>query len=109
MALKHAEAGEVVDISPLGEAIHGAKTRAIVKSTSFEAIRLVVPEGTVLPAHQVPGELTLHCLEGCVEIGLGAGSQELSAGQWIYLEGGQVHAVRGLQPSSLLLTIILAR
>lgn len=109
MALKHAKAGEVVDVSPLGEAIDEAKTQAIVKSASFEAIRLIVPEGAVLPAHKVPGELTLHCLEGRVEIGLDTGSRELAAGEWIYLEGGQVHSVKGLQPSSLLLTIILAR
>ncbi|MBP0438039.1 cupin domain-containing protein [Tianweitania sediminis] len=109
MALKHAKAMEVVDVSPLGDALRGSKTHAIVKTASFEAIRLILPEGAVLPAHKVPGELTLHCLEGRVEIRTEGRSLELAAGCWIFLEGDQVHSVEGLQDSSLLLTIMLTR
>ena len=46
MALKHAEPGEVVDLRPLGDRLAAAKTTAIVRTASFEAMRLVVPAGT---------------------------------------------------------------
>lgn len=109
MALKHARAGEPVDLSPLGTGIQEARTEAIVKSRSFEAVRLVVRAGTVIPTHKVPGQITLHCLEGHVEIGLDGSSLKLAAHEWAYLEGGEPHSIRGIEDSSLLLTILFAR
>ena len=107
MALKHATAGEVVNLSPLGERLREARTEAIVKSKSFEAVRLVVHAGRVIPTHKVPGQITLHCLEGRVEIGLYDSSLELGPNDWAYLDGGEPNAVRGIEDSSLLLTILL--
>ena len=107
MALKHATAGEVVNLSPLGEGLREARTEAIVKSKSFEAVRLVVHAGRVIPTHKVPGQITLHCLEGRVELGLDDSSLELGPNEWVYLDGGEPHSVRGIEDSSLLLTILL--
>ncbi|PWG01744.1 cupin domain-containing protein [Sphingosinicella humi] len=105
MALKHANPGEVVDLRPLGSGLKDAKTSALVKSDRFEAVRLIVPAGTTIPPHKVEGFLTLHCLEGRVVLGIGK-DIELQAGDWIYLERGAAHSVRGLEDSSLLLTIL---
>ena len=107
MALKHAGPGETVDLSPLGEALHEARTEAIVKSKFFEAVRLVVRAGALIPMHRVPGPITLHCIEGRVEIGRsGNVSLELASNQWAYLDGGEPHSVRGIEDASLLLTIL---
>lgn len=105
MALKHAEPGEVVSLSPLGSALATAKTSALVKSDRFEAVRLIVPAGSAIPSHRVHGYLTLHCLEGRVVLGVEK-EIALSAGDWIYLERGADHSVRGIEDSSLLLTIM---
>ena len=105
MALKHAEPGEVVNLSPLGSALASAKTSALVKSDRFEAVRLIVPAGSAIPSHRVQGYLTLHCLEGRVALG-GENQITLSAGDWTYLERGADHSVRGIEHSSLLLTIM---
>ncbi len=107
MALHHAVSGEVVDLAPLGPALREAHTQALVKKDDFEAIRLVLPAGDELPAHRVSGRFILHCLEG--RIGLTAPDREieLSAHQWIYFDGGITHAVRAIEDSSLLLTILL--
>lgn len=107
MALPHAEPAEIVDLRPLGTAIPGAKTAAIVKARQFEAIRLVVLAGQEIPFHQVPGEITLHCLEGSVRLGLSQSEVTLTAGDWLYLDGGEPHALTGIEDASLLLTIIL--
>lgn len=104
MALPHAKPGEVIDLRPLGDALAATKTAALVKSDRFEAIRLIVPEGATIPSHQVPGYLTLHCLEGRIE--LGPSGIALAAGEWLYLERGEPHSVRGIEHASLLLTIL---
>jgi len=106
MALHHARSGEIVDLGPLGANLQSAHTTALVKSDTFEAVRLIVPAGTEIPAHHVAGKFTLHCLEGSVRLGLASGDLELSTGQWIFFDGGVTHSVEGIEDSSLLLTIL---
>jgi quercetin dioxygenase-like cupin family protein len=109
MALKHAKAGEVVELHPLGGKLKDAKTAAIIKAESFEAIRLVVLAGKEIPSHEVSGNITLYCLEGRVSLGLEQSSIELNAGEWVYLDGGEPHSVKGIEDSSLLLTILFEK
>lgn len=109
MAIHHAAPGEVVDLRPLGPKLKATKTTALTKADRFEAIRLIVPAGTTIDPHAVAGELTLLCLEGRVRLGLTAREIELAAGEWLYLAGGETHSVKGLEDSSLLLTILLQR
>jgi quercetin dioxygenase-like cupin family protein len=109
MAIHHARAGEIVELSPLGDALKTARTRAIVKADGFEVVRLAVHAGQKIAPHQVPGPIMLHCLEGRVTLGLTHGTIELAAGQWVWLDGGERHAVDGIEDSSLLLTILLDR
>jgi quercetin dioxygenase-like cupin family protein len=109
MALHHANSGEIVDLSPLGAALRSAHTTALVKSDDFEAVRLVVHAGSGIPSHRVDGKFTLQCLEGRVRLGLASGVLELSAGQWVYFDGGVAHSVEGIEDSSLLLTILFDR
>jgi quercetin dioxygenase-like cupin family protein len=103
MALEHAKPGEVIDLGSLGSTIGYAKTAALIKTDRFEVMRLVVPAGVTIPAHQVPGYLTLYCLEGRIQ--LSPSGAEMGSGDWIYLERGEPHSVRGIEDSSLLLTI----
>jgi quercetin dioxygenase-like cupin family protein len=107
MAVHHAASGEIVDLQPLGHTLKDAKTTAIVKTRTFEAVRLIVHAGMNIAPHQVAGAITLHCLEGRIRLELIDSALELSADQWIYLEGGARHAVTGIEDSSLLLTILL--
>jgi quercetin dioxygenase-like cupin family protein len=108
MALHHAKAGEIVDLKPIGPGLKGATTAAIVKTEHFEAIRLIVHAGDEIRQHKVSGEITLHCLEGHVELGLDPTPIALKANEWVYLEGGAPHSVKAIEDSSLLLTIFLA-
>jgi quercetin dioxygenase-like cupin family protein len=106
MALKHAEPGEVVNLRPLGDRLAEAKSSAIVRTSSFEAMRLVVPVDAEIPSHEVAGQITVHCLEGHVQFGLPRGTIDLRAGDWVFLEGGEPHSVKGIKDASLLLTIL---
>jgi len=80
MALRHAGPGEIVNLAPLGGGVARAKTVALVNTKTFEAVRLV-SKGKVIPNHQVPGAITLHCLEGRVLLSLERSQVELAAGQ----------------------------
>lgn len=106
MALKHALPGEVVNLRPLGERLGDAQTSAIVRTATFEAVRIILPADARIPAHKVPGRIMLHCIEGSIELGLDEGPIFMSAGEWLYLEGEASHSLRGLEDASLLLTIL---
>jgi len=106
VAQHHAQSGEIVDLRPLGTDLPNRQTTAIVKRTGFEAIRLVIPAGREIPAHEVAGDITLHCLEGRVALDLPDAGIELAAGDWVYLEGGARHHVKAIEDASLLLTIL---
>jgi quercetin dioxygenase-like cupin family protein len=75
----------------------------LYKSDRFEAMRLIIRAGAEIPSHEISGNITLHRLEGAVELGLKHAPVELRAGDWIYLDGGEAHSVKTLEDSALLL------
>jgi quercetin dioxygenase-like cupin family protein len=105
LALTHAEAGEVVHLHPGTDQPSPGKTAALVKSDRFEAVRLAVPAGTAIAPHRVASFLTLYCVDGLVVLEADR-EIELHRGDWIYLDRGTDHAVRGIADSVLLLTIM---
>jgi len=107
MAIPHAEPGEVIDISPLGEELPETHTSTLVKTNSLEVLRLVLPAGRQIDPHAVPGEITVQCLEGKAVFSALGKDQELTPGQMLYLAGGEQHAVRAVEQASLLVTILL--
>ena len=108
MAIPHAKSGEVIDIRPLGSALAHARTTTLAKTKTLEIIRLVIPSGKEIPGHQAHGEITVQCLEGRVALIVSSGTQELRAGQLLYLSGEESHSLRGIEDASLLLTIVLS-
>lgn len=103
MAIPHAGHGQIVSLPHLGQA---ERSTALVKTEQFEAIHLVVPAGSTIPPHSVPGQATFHCLKGRIELSFGGNSAVLQAGDWLYLDRAEQHAVEGLEDSALLLTIM---
>jgi quercetin dioxygenase-like cupin family protein len=109
MAIPHAQPGEVINVRPLGPALVGAKTTALIKTENLEVLRLVIPAGKEIPTHTTRGEITVQCVEGRVAFTTGGSTQELGAGQLLYLRGEQPHSVLGLDDASLLVTITFPR
>ncbi len=109
MAIPHARPGEVIDVRPLGSALTGARTTALVKTESLEVIRLVIPPGKEIPTHTTRGEITVQCVEGRVAFTTGDITHEMGAGQLLYLRSEQPHSVLGLDDASLLVTITFPR
>jgi quercetin dioxygenase-like cupin family protein len=107
MALAHAAPGQVFDASPAAGSLSNGRTTALFKAHDLEVIRLVLPAGKSLPPHQVAGEITIHCIEGSLEVQVGDATVVLSAGQLTWLDGGAMHGVTARTDASALVTIAL--
>jgi quercetin dioxygenase-like cupin family protein len=109
MALSHAFPGQAIDVRPLGSALSTQKTTALFKSEDLEVMRLVLPAGKSLPPHKVPGEITVQCIEGCIDVTAEGQSHVLRAGQLLYLPGNVPHGVTALESASALVTVALKK
>ena len=107
MAITHAAPGQIVDVQALGDQLGEARTVALFKTADLEVIRLVMPAGKNMPSHAVKGEITIHCLEGEIDLTADGKTRCMKAGQLVWLEGNVAHALTAQQDSSLLLTIVL--
>ncbi|WP_020202947.1 hypothetical protein [Cupriavidus sp. WS] len=84
MAQHHAAPGEIVKLRPQGAALRQTQNLTLVRAHDLQVMRLVLLAGKSLPAHSVPGALTVHCLEGAIEM----------------------DALRGIEDASLLVTLL---
>lgn len=109
MAIQHARPGQVIEVQPLGPRLPHEKTIALFKSEDLEVMRLVLMAGKSLPPHRVPGEITVQCVEGCIDVTADGSSHVLHAGQLLYLAGGVTHAVAAIRDSSALVTVALRK
>ena len=89
---------------PLGHALVGAKSTTLLKSAGLELIRLVVPAGKEIPSHRAPGEIVVQCVEGHVAFNHDGRSIELCPGDVLHLCANEMHSLKGITDSSVLVT-----
>lgn len=104
--LHHATSGELIDVRPLADKLPQSISTALLRTDNLEVMRLVLPADKSMPEHHVPGEITLLCLEGTVELQAHDKTQVLQQGQMIYLTGNVPYALRALEDSSVLMTML---
>lgn len=104
--LHHATSGELIDVRPLADKLPQSISTALLRTDNLEVMRLVLPADKSMPEHHVPGEITLLCLEGTVELQAHDKTQVLQQGQMIYLMGNVPYALRALEDSSVLMTML---
>ena len=109
MAIPHAASGELINIRPLGEDLRRTVSTTLVRADHLEVFRFVLPAGKVAPEHKAAGAITIQCLEGVVELEAHGRTQLLRTGMLVYLVDAEPHAVKALEDSSLLVTILLRR
>lgn len=109
MAIPHAASGELIDIRPLGAALHQAGSSTLVRADHLEVFRFVLMAGKTAPDHKASGAITIQCLEGAVELDAHGRTQMLLPGSLVYLADAEPHAVRALSDASLLVTVLLRR
>jgi quercetin dioxygenase-like cupin family protein len=106
MALSHANSGDVVEIRPPGTRIGDSPSTAIVRDGHIEVMRLLLPAGKSLPEHAVAGPMTLHCMEGVIDVRTDDTSRPMRAGELMYLAGGAAHSVHAIEDSFVLATLV---
>jgi quercetin dioxygenase-like cupin family protein len=106
MTTPQIDLGDIIHAGPLGEALAGAKTTALLKTPALTVLRLIVRAGQDIHSHTAPGDATIHCLEGAIDFRVGDRTTRLAAGQMLYLAAGALHAVHGVEDASVLVTIV---
>ena len=109
MAIPHACSGETIDIQPLGDRLSDERTSALFKSDHLEVFRLVLQAGKTFPPHKVPGDITIQCIEGELDVMAGDQSRRLRPGHMLYVAGNCLHGVTATEDASALVTIALNR
>lgn len=107
MAINHANPAEVMHLQPLGSEIGSVRSYTLFKTDVMEAIRLVLPAGKQIAEHKAPGQITVYCLEGRIKFTSAGQPKELVAGDLLYLNAADPHAVEAIEDSSVLVTILL--
>ena len=109
MAIQHAASGELIDISPLAEKLENHITKTLYKSAHLEIFRMVLLAGKVMAAHRVAGEITVQCIEGQVEFTSPRGVVLLRKGSLVCLAGGEMHSLKAIEDSSVLVTLLFTK
>lgn len=78
----------------------------ILRTGRMEVMRLHIDAGKRVPTHEVPGEMTLLCVQGRVTVETSAAPCELNSGQMLYLVSNEAFALVGREESSLLITVL---
>jgi quercetin dioxygenase-like cupin family protein len=107
MALPHAQPLDVIDLRPLGAELAPTRSHSLLRTDKLQLMRIVLLAGEGLPPHHQEGEVCLLCLEGLVAVSTSAGDKLLQPGYAIVLPGGEPHALKTEQDSSLLAFMLL--
>lgn len=100
------QSGTVLDVGPFATEIEEAKSSVLLDTESTKVVRMVLMADKTLAEHKAPGELLIHCIEGQVEFSTLGKTIVLEPGQLLHLPNREPHAVRAIEDSAFLLTII---
>jgi quercetin dioxygenase-like cupin family protein len=109
MAIEHAAPGELIDVRPLGRHVRESDSRTLIRTTHLEVFRYALPAGKSIRQHSAAGLMILQCIEGRISFFARGRTQTLAAGDMLYLDDAEPHALDALEDSSLLVTILLRR
>jgi len=109
MAIQHAVSGEPVSVLPPADSAGERQSVALFKTNELEVIRVVLPKGKSMLPHKVAGDITVQCLEGSICFNCEGKDKVLAAGDMLYLAGGVVHSLTGLEDACALVHIVLRK
>jgi len=109
MATHHAASGELVSLRPLRAPLDDTQSTTLLHDEQLRVMRLVLPAGKELPEHVVEGPITMHCLEGAIEVTAHGSCKTMRVGDFMYLAGKVPHALRATEDASVLVTIVLQK
>lgn len=87
----------------------GHRQIAIARQAEVTLILFHFREGSAIPEHVVDGPVTIHVLDGKLDVATESEVHTLSKDQLLFLAPGIVHDVTAHEESRMLLTVHLAR
>ena len=105
MAIEHAAPGDLIDVRPLGRRLRESDSRTLIRTTHLEVFRYALPAGKSIRQHSAAGLMIIQCIEGRISFVARGRTQTLAAGDMLYLDDAEPHALDALEDSSLLVTI----
>jgi len=109
MATHHASSGEIIDLRPLGAPLDDTQSTTLLHDEQLRVMRFVLPAGKELPEHAVEGPITMHCLEGAIDVTAHGSCKTMHVGDFMYLAGKVPHALRATEDASVLVTIVVQK
>lgn len=86
-------------------AVDGHRQIALYRHGPVTVVLFTFEEGGILPVHHAEGVVTIHVLEGRLEVEAASRVHEAGPGGIVALDPGVPHSVRALAPSEMLLTV----
>jgi quercetin dioxygenase-like cupin family protein len=82
-------------------------SKVVFSSPDVRVVNLAFAEGALLADHASQHPILVQVLSGDVEFTCAGGTTRIGSGGLMSVDGGDVHAVRALAPTSLLVTFLL--
>lgn len=109
MALHHAASGDLISLRPLEAPLDDTQSATLLRDPQLKVMRLVLPAGKELPEHAVEGPITMHCLQGEIDVTAQGARKRMRAGDLMYLESHVPHMLRASEDSAVLVTIVVQK
>lgn len=106
MALKHAQPLEIINLYASDAAVGTALSSSLLKTPHLQLMRVVLAVGNSLPEHHVPGEITIQCLSGEVDVVTPSHTSRLVSGCLVMVPSSVPHQVQAQRDSVLLVTVL---
>ena len=107
MAQVHMVAAQPFRLHPVESSDKALTSISLFKSKDLQVMQVMFSAKSALPLHQVPGEITIQCIEGVVDVVLEDSTVPLSQGELMFLSRGQRHAVKAQERANIVVTIAL--
>ncbi len=84
----------------------GTISRVLYKDDNIRLVVFGFDRGQELTDHTAGAPVILHLVEGRLEVTLGSESSEVGPESWVHIPAGLTHAVKALEPSVMVLTLL---
>lgn len=86
--------------------VNGTLSRVLYKDDHVRLVVFAFDKGQELTDHTAGVPAIIQVVSGLIEISLDNESTEIGPTAWVHMEAGLTHAVKALEPSVMLLTLL---
>lgn len=83
--------------------------RTLVKNAGMSVVLVGVRPGGVINEHVAAGPVTIHVVEGCIELDVDGRASTLGSGMLMSIDGGTRHSVSSSEGGIFVLTVVSER